>query len=186
MWQKLAKLGDVVNWLARESKINPALEEVYRYLFVRDLGRAGIDDVFYPVGSAANYSLLYLVWRCVRDLPIMAVLELGAGQSTLLLDKARPALGRSFAVRTIEHDEFWARAVAENVGHEVVQAPLVPVRVGERTIAYYDLARVVADAQAFDLVIVDGPPAATRDTRYNRTGCVAVLERCLAEDFVVI
>jgi predicted O-methyltransferase YrrM len=186
MLQKLAKLRDVVNWLSRESKINPALEEIYRHLFVRDIARAGIDDVFYPVGSAANYSLLYLVWRCVRDLPIAAVLELGAGQSTLLLDKARPALGAGFAVRTIEHDAFWAQAVAQNVTHEVVQAPLVPLQIGGRTIAYYDLAQVIGDAQRFDLVIVDGPPAANGDTRYSRTGCVAVLERCLAEDFVVI
>lgn len=186
MLQKLDKLRDVANWLSRETKVNPALEEVYRYLFVRDIGRAGIDDVFYPVGSAANYSLLYLVWRCVRDLPITAVLELGAGQSTLLLDKARAPLGARFAVRTIEHDAFWAKAVADNVAHTVVEAPLVPARVAERDIAYYDLARIAAEGERFDLVIVDGPPAATADTRYSRIGCVAVLERCLADDFVVI
>src|SRR6185369_1573975 len=69
---------------------------------------------------------------------------------------------------------------------EVVQAPLVPLQIGGRTIAYHDLAQVIGDAQRFDLVIVDGPPAANGDTRYSRTGCVAVLERCLAEDFVVI
>src|SRR5262249_15216506 len=151
-----------------------------------DIGRAGLDDVFYPVGSAANYSLLYLVWRCVRDLPITSVLELGAGQSTLLLDKARPKLANRFGVRTIEHDEFWANAGAANVSHEVVQAPLVPARVADRSIVYYDLARAIPDAQHFDLVIVDGPPAWTREARYDRIGCVAVLERCLAEDFVVV
>lgn len=186
MLRQLEKLRAVVNWLSRESRINPALEEIYRHLFVRDIARAGIDDVFYPVGSAANYSLLYLVWRCVRDLPITAVLELGAGQSTLLLDKARGALGARFAVRTVEHDEFWARAVADNVAHAVVQAPLVPTRVGERQIAYYDLERALAQDERFDLIIVDGPPAATRDARYSRIGCVNVLERCLADDFVVI
>ena len=186
MLKKLRKLRDVVNWLSRETKINSAVEDSYRHLFLRDIARAGIDDVFYPVGSAANYSLLYMIWRCLRDLPVTAVLELGAGQSTLLLDKARQALGGRFAVRTIEHDAFWATAVTENVSHPVVQAPLVPARVGEHAIAYYDLARAIPDAQQFDLVIVDGPPAETDETRYSRSGCVAVLERCLAEDFVVI
>jgi hypothetical protein len=36
------------------------------------------------------------------------------------------------------------------------------------------------------MVIVDGPAAATAATRLSRIGCVAVLERCLADDFVVI
>jgi hypothetical protein len=184
--QRLGKLRDIVNWLSRETKINSAVEESYRYLFVRDITRAGIDDVFYPVASAANYSLLYLVWRCVRDLPITSVLELGAGQSTLLLDRARAAFASRFAVRTIEHDAFWAKAVADNVGHRVVHAALAPLVVEQRAITYYDLAQVLDDQQLFDLVIVDGPPSESAATRYNRSGCAALLERCLAEDFVVI
>jgi predicted O-methyltransferase YrrM len=184
--QRLGKLRDIVNWQSREAKINPAQEDIYRYLFLRDITRAGIDDVFYPVASAANYSLLYLVWRCLRDLPITAVLELGAGQSTLLLDRARTALAQRFTVRTIEHDAFWAKAVADTVSHTVVHTAFAQLVVEGRTIAYYDVPQVLDGEQRFDLVLVDGPPAESDETRYSRSGCAALLERCLAEDFVVI
>lgn len=40
----------------------------------------------FPVGGAAGALLMYRVLRGLRELPVSSVLELGAGQTTLLLD----------------------------------------------------------------------------------------------------
>src|SRR3954454_17352761 len=101
MLPRLEKLRGIVSSLSRQSKTNPELECVYRDLFTRDIAKAGMDDVYYPVGHAANHSLLYLVMRCVQELRLAEILELGAGQPTILLDQAKRALKAEYRVRTI-------------------------------------------------------------------------------------
>jgi hypothetical protein len=186
MQAKIRKMREIVYSLSAKSRTEPAQEEIYQYLFTRDLRAIGIEDNFYPVGSAANYSLLYLVLRCLRELRFTGVLELGCGQTTLLIDQVRRRLGLDCRVTSIEHDAFWARSMAAKVGHEIVTAPLERLEVAGRAIDYYRLDAIAGAGRRFDFVIVDGPPAYTPATRYARLGCVAVLDRCLAPDFVLV
>jgi hypothetical protein len=186
MHPKLSKLREIVSTLSRQSRTNPELESVYRGLFVRDIAKAGMEDVYYPVGHAANYSLLYLVMRCVQELKFAEVLELGAGQTTILLDQAKRALAAEYRVRTIEHDLLWARKISALVSHEIVQADLAPLVVGGRRINYYDPKVIAGDDRKYDLVIVDGPPAFAPATRYDRTGIASVVEGHLAPEFVIV
>jgi hypothetical protein len=67
------RLGFIAQLLRQRVLTAPSLEAVYRDLFIRDLAAIGVNDAFYPVGSAANHSLLYLVLRCVRELGIRKV-----------------------------------------------------------------------------------------------------------------
>ena len=53
---------------------------IYRDLFLRELARLGVEDGFYPIGGAANYSLLYLVLRAMTEFPVSSILEVGAGK----------------------------------------------------------------------------------------------------------
>jgi len=62
------------------------MESVYQEIVQRELNRWKIEDNFYPVGGAANYSLFYIILRTVADFPLKKVVELGAGQTSLLLD----------------------------------------------------------------------------------------------------
>ena len=186
MQAKIRKMREIVWSLSAKTRTEPAQEEIYQYLFTRDLRAIGIEDNFYPVGSAANYSLLYLVLRCLKELRFTNVLELGCGQTTLLIDQVRRQLGLNCQVTSIEHDAFWARSIAAKVAHEIVAAPLEPLDVAGRAIDYYRLDAIAGAGRQFDFVIVDGPPAYTPATRYARTGCVAVLERYLAPDFVLV
>jgi predicted O-methyltransferase YrrM len=186
MHPKLSKLRDIVSTLSRQSRTNPELEIVYRDLFMRDIAKVGMEDVYYPVGHAANYSLLYLVMRCVRELKIHEVLELGAGQTTILLDQAKRALAAEYRVRTIEHDPLWAEKMAELVSHEIVQADLSPLAVGGRNINYYDPKAIAVADRKYDLIIVDGPPAFAPAMRYDRTGIATVVEYQLAPEFVIV
>jgi hypothetical protein len=186
MYPKLRKLREIVSTLSRQSRTDPELESVYRDLFIRDIAKVGMDDVYYPVGHAANYSLLYLVMRCVQELKFTEVLELGAGQTTILLDQAKRALAAGYRVRTIEHDPLWAKRMSELVGHEIVRADLSPIAIGGRKINYYDRDAIAVGNRKYDLIIVDGPPAFAPTMRYDRTGVATIVECHLAHEFVIV
>jgi hypothetical protein len=165
--------------------VNPAMEIIYRDLLIRDLARAGVPDDFYPVGSAANHGLLYLIARVIEAFDIRSVLELGAGQSTLLIDALNARRNRRFEARTVEHDPLWAREVGDKVAHRIAVLPLQDRVVCGRPISWYGGA-VAEPGKTYDFVLVDGPPAFRRDTSHSRCGCLDVLPGALASDFVVI
>lgn len=154
-------------------------ELVYQNIVHRDLQRLGIDQPLYAVGGAANYSYIYLLLRACTELPVRNVLELGVGQSTLLLD----ALGkqRGFAVTGLEHDAGWATRIGEQCEHvRVLQAPLVQRRVCGHHAEAYDAPDLSGE---FDLVLVDGPRGRQRNSRW---GALEWVGERLAEDFLVI
>src|SRR5688572_14243674 len=88
-------------------RLNPAMEIVYRELFLKELREIDLPDKYYPVGSAASHGLMYFLIRLLRNWPVSHILELGAGQSTLLIDRVKQQLALSCAVETLEHDDRW-------------------------------------------------------------------------------
>ena len=78
--------------LGKYASTEPYMEIVYQQLVFRDLRNLGIHDDFYPVGSAASYSLFYILLRSLMTLPVTSVLDIGAGQTSLLLDATKKAL----------------------------------------------------------------------------------------------
>lgn len=169
-----------VSRLFSKAALLQSREVVYQNLLQAALARHGIPDVFYPVGGAANYSLLYLLLRMIEELPVRTVLELGCGQTTLLLD--RLDRDRRLEMVSLEHDREWCERIGSQVKHEVRHAPLVDKTIRGRRAEAYD-SDVATSGRTFDLVLVDGPKG-TRS--YSRWGCLEVLERCLGEDFIVI
>jgi hypothetical protein len=151
----------------------------YQAIFDAAVARSGIAvPPLYTLGPAANASLLYLLFRLVGDFPELDILELGAGQSTLLLDALNRA-GRARSVLTLEHDPAWSQSVAGRVGHEVRLAPLRDeVVLGVATQTY-----AVSLAARYSCVIVDAPPGAPRHSRW---GSLQLLQQNLAAEFVVI
>ncbi len=164
--------------VAREIRLDPAREAVYQHLFLRDLARAGLEDIYHPIGAAANHSLLYLVLRTVRELPVRQVMEFGAGQTSLLLDGLARLPGADLQITSIEHDAGWAGRIGGQVGFPIRQAPLTGPG------GFYELDGM--DLPVPDLVIVDGPPAGTRATRHARLGAAAALAGLLGREFIVI
>jgi len=163
-------------WAAGEM---PVAELFYQRLFDSAVARSGLAvPPLYPVGSAANSGLLYLLFRLAEEFPGLAWLELGAGQSSLLLDALARA-GRVASTTTLEHDADWAARIGGRIAHEVLVAPLRPARLHGIDTQVYD----VALGRRFDLVLVDGP-VGTPD--HSRWGALAVLDRHLADEFVVV
>jgi len=128
---------------------------------------------FFAIGGAANYSLLYLIYRIQTELQPAATLELGIGQSTLLLD-ALGAKGMS-----IEHDAAWAAHMQTRVKREILTKPLE-----RRTYRGVTTDSYTYDGdQTFEFAIIDGPQGRVRNSRW---GALEILERTLADDFIVI
>jgi len=162
-------------------RARPALEGVYQTIFMRDLARFGIEDEFYPVGSAANYSLLYLVLRVFRELQPKSVLDIGAGQTSILWSRLFGDAGAD-RVLTVEHDSQWAGHVEKQIGHEILVSPLEMRQEGEKTVKTYDWAAIRARGP-FDVILCDGPHGTAQWSRY---GVMSLVDKTLPADFVII
>ena len=171
--QRLKKL----RWASFVEKVTgerTAKELLYAHMLAEALRIGNIPcQPFYPIGGAANYSLLYLIYRIQTEFAPTATLELGIGQSTLLLD----ALGAGGV--SIEHDEDWAAIMRTKVEREILTHPLEP-----RSYRGVEANSYVFDgSKAFDFAIVDGPQGSARNSRW---GALEILERSLADEFIVI
>jgi len=154
-------------------------EKIFQGIVHRELDRLGIDRAFYPVRSAATYSYLYLLIRICTSLPVGRVLELGCGQSTLLLDEL--CRHRELHVTSLEHDPDWASMVGgqcERVSLE--QVPLARRELLGRSSEVYDFD---PGEERFDLLLVDGPKGSKRN---SRRGALPFIEGALADEFIIV
>jgi hypothetical protein len=158
----------------------PGLEVIYRDLFLRELGLLGETDRFFPTGGAANYSLLYLILRLGTEFRPKSVLDIGAGQSTLLwaMLQRRGFVGE---VLTLENDADWGARIGAQVTHEVMVSPLRSTLVGRRTVMTYDWAAAKA-GRHFDVIVCDGPRGTPR---HSRSGVLTMLDD-LPQDFALV
>lgn len=155
-------------------------ELLYERLFSNALPRLGIDNRYFPVRSAANFSLLYLILRVVSELPVRRVLELGCGQTTLLFDDL--ARMRALDITTVEHDAAWAARMQGRVRHAIRQASLVEREVLGRSCQTYALDPAALGAP-MDFIVVDGPLGRKRCSRW---GSLEYLDPLLGTDFVLL
>lgn len=160
---------------------NYLAELYYRNLLNDAAERSGNRlPVLYPVGAAANYSLLYVIYRAVTDLEIKSVLELGAGQTTLLLDALSKT--KKIEVATIETDITWANHIGQKVNHTVHYTQLVDKEIqGKVAPMYKDLTFM--QGRRFDLIIVDGPVGSPR---HSRRLALEIVEQYGSDDVVVV
>lgn len=173
-----------LNWVYRLNRWRwaigtlPATELFYQQVFDSAVARSGLSvPPLYPVGSAANAGLLYTIFRLAEEFSGLSWLELGAGQSTLLVD-ALARGGRVASALTLEHDAQWAGRIGARVDHEVRVAPLQRADVVGIAAETYDFD----PPRRFDIALVDGPIGTPRRSRW---GALKALDAGLAEDFVV-
>jgi hypothetical protein len=159
----------------------PGLEVIYRDLFRRELEQLGEEDRFYPVGGAANYSLLYLIVRIARGFRPHSVLDIGAGESTLLWAMLQRH-GLVDEVLTLENDADWAARIGARVNHEIFVAPLKKAEVNGRPAITYDWD-LIRQRSAFDVMVCDGPNGTAR---HSRCGILNMLTEALPQDFLLM
>ena len=133
----------------------------------------------YPINASANYSLLYCLFRTITEMKCKRVLEIGAGQTTLLL--AALSRSRDLFVDTLETDGEWAARLQQVDGTRIHFSALKKVtRNGIPALHFENTADLRTD---YDVVLVDGPNGTPR---YSRYACMEILAERLAAEFVVI
>lgn len=173
-------LRDALRTWHKKYGAHEAMEIVYRELLGRELQRLSIEDRFFPVGAAANHGLLYLVLRCYLELPLTRILDVGAGQTSLLLDALNRKLGKCEIV-TLEHDAAWAERIGTLVTHAVLRRDLVDMRPGGQLTRMHDTSGIEGP---FQLIIMDAPPGSDR---YSRLGLLHLMQTVMdRRDFVAI
>jgi predicted O-methyltransferase YrrM len=160
--------------------LHPLLDVPYRNL-LQDAAAASSVPLppLYPVKAAANNSLLYSIFRIVTETDCKRVLEIGAGQSSLLLGALMASHG--IEVDTLESTRDWARRMSGISKTRVHYSPLSKRSEGGITAYHFDNTRDLRTDYQF--VVVDGPHATPR---YSRYGALEILQSRLAEDFVVV
>lgn len=150
--------------------------------YVALVERGADADTLRPLLPALVYGWGNAGWSAVSDYLVAClrgagtattgILECGSGLSTLLV--APIAARRGVPYVALEHTPEWGRRVGETLarfGLNDVVVDIAPLQ------DYGDFEWYTAPSQAvaprFDLVICDGPPAATRGGRY---GLVPVME----------
>ena len=142
-------------------------EQTYQGIFTQQCRARGINDVFYPVGAAAGRSLLYLLTRVMSEFPVANVVELGSGQSTVLLDKL---LSEGSIRRAYERNVDWAARIGSRVKRSTVPHSPLTKQVFEAQ-TYVRLSGIAP--APFDLLLVDGPNGTDRLSRFYRVPLVA-------------
>jgi len=132
-----------------------------------------------PITGAANYSFLYALLRLLMETPCSRLLEIGVGQSTLLVDAVRKMRG-NIDVISIDTDSAWVSHIAGRVGHPVLHAPLIPKLIHGKQVMGFDLPELHGK---FDAVIVDGPKQTKRNSRW---AALEILDHYLADEFLVL
>jgi predicted O-methyltransferase YrrM len=161
--------------------MTPTKEIFYQNLFQNAASALGIPlPALYPYGGAANYSLLYTLMRLVTELPVKRVLEIGAGQSTLLLDAIARHTG-DLAITTIENNEAWSMRVQKKVAHTILTTRLKDETIHGIPAQAFDLSPELKGS--FDLILIDGPMGSKRHSRWS---ALPILDVFLADEFIVV
>lgn len=159
------------------------LEPIYQQLFLNELARHGLENKYTPIQSSANYALLFVLMKTIIRAQPRNVLELGCGQTTLLMDALRQAGVWKGELVSLEEDEFWCKEISAEVATRVVHAPLEQRRVAGHSASCYRVPATLTPPEGFDLLLIDGPVGTPR---WSRLGCLSFVPESLAADFIVI
>ena len=188
------KWKDAARWVFETAVVSPVgyyrnnygdhgyNELIYQHLLLRELNKHNLEDIYSPIGGAASYSLLYHIVRSLACVRPSQVLELGAGQSSLLLSACNGPVFEG-KVTTIEQDKGWADALRCRVTNDVFHAPVRGMKVGRSTIIKYEGLTSLIGNQEFELVIVDGP---TGTKKFSRSSILDHLDNLSQEKFIII
>ena len=140
---------------------------------------------FSPGEWAADYGLLYTLYRALGSMKPRSVAEFGLGQSSKMVHQYA-AYFHADAV-TYEHDAEWVKFFNEGrEGAYDVQVQLVDLETIRykdfETITYKDMDKVLS-GKVFDFVLVDGPFGSDH---YSRSEVLDVVKGHLAESFCII
>lgn len=157
--------------------VNACNEIIYQSIFNTQCKRHSIECALYPVGAAANYSLLYLIVRILEENDITKIVELGSGQSTLLIDKLKSSGAKHYCY---EDNKYWfERMHGQLTDVDYRYGPLEECTYDGKKHKWYSNVEL----HDFDLLIVDGPPEVKA---FSRFGCNQIIDANKNSDFIIV
>ena len=152
-------------------------ELIFQKIFDIQCRNANLTNDFFPVGGAAGHSLMYLLLRVLEEVPLSKIVELGSGQTTRLIDRAKPS---SCGHVCYESDSTWHVFFKDALRTcDYRLRPLVGLE--HDGVSYHGFENVAQEE--FDLLLVDGPPG---EERHSRFSCVPLIENNPRSEFLVI
>jgi len=135
-----------------------------------------------PSGGTASFSLLYVLLSILRGKEVNKIMELGAGQSTVLLTQYVEHHEKYLV--SIDDDEYWLQQVAVKSFYVMpIYAKLSRITVLNKCIDWYECSLPTSNVE---LLIIDGPIAYASDIKYNRIGVLDWIPEVLDDEFIIL
>lgn len=140
--------------------------------------------------SSLNYSSISYLLNDITINNRKNVIEFGGGISTVYLAKLAKSKKNELKIITIDHDKGWISILKEILEKEgvsdyvtLIHSPLVESEKSFENNKWYDEKIIIESIKGieFDLVIVDGPLAFTRDIELSRYPALPFINNYLSE-----
>ncbi|QMU27560.1 hypothetical protein [Adhaeribacter radiodurans] len=154
-------------------------------------GCSWVQNESFNVGRwAANYSLLYILFRALNEAKPLNTLELGLGETTKVFQAYKKGHNQNAFCATVEHDKSWIDLKKQNgilpeyiniIISEVIEQKIF----NSKSLVYKDLVENLKELnKKFNLILIDGPFGSSNYSRYNIIDLVN--ENFLDDDFIII
>lgn len=140
---------------------------------------------FSPGGWAADYGLLYTLYRVLDSIKPKSIVEFGLGQTSKMVHQFANFYN-AYAI-TFEHDKSWVKFFEEGKnGNYSVNIHLAELETtmykGFETLTYKNVSRDL-EGRTFDFVLVDGPYGSEH---FSRSEVLEIVHNNLRDHFCII
>ena len=141
---------------------------------------------FSPNKAAANYSLLYVLFRALDEAHPAAILEMGLGQTTHMTTQFAKHFQAKLDI--IEDDKDWIDLYKEKMllapATRIHLVPVITFEYEGRPSEKYDDLSVIVKKNRYNLIVIDGPIGYR--SSLSRSNILDLIPQNLADDFVII
>ena len=136
-------------------------------------------------GWAADYGLMYTIFRTLNSMRPMNIMEFGLGQTSKMVHQYAKYFNANAI--TCEHDETWVEFFNNSKdGDYPINVQLINLQTiqykGYDTLTYQDCSKFFSN-QKYDLVLVDGPFGSSH---FSRSQIIDLAKKNLAQHFCII
>lgn len=150
---------------------------------------------FSLINAAANYSLVYSLYRILDEVRPVNILELGLGQSSKITSQYANHFD-DVKLTIIEGDDVWIDSFSKKLkltdNIKICQRDIEKFEYNDtENLRFKDMSEIVGDTK-YDLIIIDGPngfietPEGKVPIEYSRSNIWQMIPNNLMDDFVII
>ena len=146
------------------------------------------DKSFTLIGGAANYSLMFILFKVLDAVQPNHILEFGLGQTSKLTTQYVRHKNSKATLDIVEHDSDWIKTFGAELelGKRAVihQKKIIDFELNGIASDKYEALDDVAADKKFDLIMIDGPFG--YDRTYPRSNVLDLVPQHLNDSFAII